>query len=72
MKFGFLSEGDPRVGQTYSQRYWDLVDQVILADKMGFDVFGTSEQHFALGIASISAPECPRHAPTSASWSGKR
>ncbi|MDN5925902.1 MAG: LLM class flavin-dependent oxidoreductase [Hyphomicrobiales bacterium] len=58
MKFGFLSEGDPRVGQTYSQRYWDLVDQVILADKMGFDVFGTSEQHFALGIASISAPEC--------------
>jgi len=58
MKFGFLSEGDPRPGQTYSQRYWDLVDQVILADKMGFDVFGTSEQHFALGIASISAPEC--------------
>lgn len=58
MKFGFLSEGDPRPGQTYSQRYWDLVDQVQLADKMGFDVFGTSEQHFAIGVASISAPEC--------------
>jgi alkanesulfonate monooxygenase SsuD/methylene tetrahydromethanopterin reductase-like flavin-dependent oxidoreductase (luciferase family) len=57
MNFGFLSEGDPRPGQTYSQRYWDLVDEVVLADKMGFDVFGTSEQHFALGVASISAPE---------------
>ncbi len=58
MKFGFLSEGDPRPGQTYSQRYWDLVEEVQLADKMGFDVFGTSEQHFAIGVASISAPEC--------------
>ncbi len=58
MKFGFLSEGDPRPGQTYSQRYFDLVEQVQHADKMGFDVFGTSEQHFAIGVASISAPEC--------------
>lgn len=58
MKFGFLSEGDPRPGQTYSQRYWDLVEQVQHADKMGFDVFGSSEQHFAIGVASISAPEC--------------
>lgn len=58
MKFGFLSEGDPRPGQTYSQRYWDLVEEVIFADKMGFDVFGSSEQHFAIGVASISAPEC--------------
>lgn len=58
MKFGFLSEGDPRPGQTYSQRYWDLVEEVKFADRMGFDVFGTSEQHFALGVASISAPEC--------------
>jgi alkanesulfonate monooxygenase SsuD/methylene tetrahydromethanopterin reductase-like flavin-dependent oxidoreductase (luciferase family) len=58
MKFGFLSEGDPRPGQTYSQRYWDLVEEVQHADKMGFDVFGTSEQHFAIGVSSISAPEC--------------
>ena len=58
MKFGFLSEGDPRPGQTYSQRYWDLVEEVQLADKMGFDVFGSSEQHFAIGVSSISAPEC--------------
>lgn len=57
MKFGFMSESDPRPGQTYSQRYWDLVDQVVLADKIGFDFFGTSEQHFAYGIASMSAPE---------------
>lgn len=58
LKFGFMSEADPRPGQTYSQRYWDLVDQVVLADKVGFNFFGTSEQHFAYGIASMSAPEC--------------
>jgi len=58
MKFGFMSEADPRPGQTYAQRYRDLMDQVILAEKVGFDVFGLSEQHFALGVASVSAPEC--------------
>lgn len=58
MKFGFLSEADPRPGQTYAQRYRDLTDEVILAEKVGFDVFGVSEQHFALGVASVSAPEC--------------
>lgn len=58
LKFGFLSEADPRYGQTYSQRYKDLTDEVVLADRMGFNFFGTSEQHFALGIASVSAPEC--------------
>ena len=57
LKFGFMSEADPRPGQTYGQRYWDLVDEVVLADKVGFDFFGTSEQHFAYGIASMSAPE---------------
>jgi alkanesulfonate monooxygenase SsuD/methylene tetrahydromethanopterin reductase-like flavin-dependent oxidoreductase (luciferase family) len=58
MKFGFMSEADPRPGQTYAQRYRDLIDQVILAEKVGFDVFGVSEQHFALSVASVSAPEC--------------
>jgi alkanesulfonate monooxygenase SsuD/methylene tetrahydromethanopterin reductase-like flavin-dependent oxidoreductase (luciferase family) len=58
MKFCFLSEADPRPGETYSQRYRDLVDEVVLAEQMGFEVFGLSEQHFALGVASVSAPEC--------------
>jgi alkanesulfonate monooxygenase SsuD/methylene tetrahydromethanopterin reductase-like flavin-dependent oxidoreductase (luciferase family) len=58
MKFGFLSEADPRPGQTYGQRYRDLFDEVILAEQLGFDIFGLSEQHFALGVASVSAPEC--------------
>lgn len=58
MKFGFLSEADPRVGQTYAQRYHDLIDEVILAEKVGFDIFGCSEQHFAIGVASVSSPEC--------------
>lgn len=58
MKFGFLSEADPRPGQTYAQRYRDLEDEVVLAEKVGFDVFGVSEQHFAIAVASVSAPEC--------------
>src|SRR5262249_51368957 len=32
--------------------------EVILAEQLGFDIFGLSEQHFALGVASVSAPEC--------------
>ena len=57
LRFGFLSEADPRPGQTYGQRYRDLFEEVILAEQLGFDVFGLSEQHFALGVASVSCIE---------------
>ncbi|WP_347341602.1 LLM class flavin-dependent oxidoreductase [Bradyrhizobium uaiense] len=33
------------------------IDEVILAERVGFDAFGCSEQHFAIGTASTSAPE---------------
>jgi alkanesulfonate monooxygenase SsuD/methylene tetrahydromethanopterin reductase-like flavin-dependent oxidoreductase (luciferase family) len=57
MKFGFLSEGDTPAGLSYYHRYWELVDEVIHAEKMGFDWFGTSEQHVTVGGASVSSPE---------------
>lgn len=57
MKFGFLSEGDTPPGTTYDRRYWDLIDEVLLAEEMGFDYFGCSEQHVTVGGASVSSPE---------------
>lgn len=57
MKFMFFSEGDTLPGESYQTRYWDLVDEVIHAEKWGFDSFGVSEQQFAIGGVSTSAPE---------------
>lgn len=57
MKFMFFSEGDTLPGQSYQIRYKELVEQVIHAEKWGFDSFGVSEQHMALGGVSTSCPE---------------
>ncbi|MGB3482128.1 MAG: LLM class flavin-dependent oxidoreductase [Mycobacterium sp.] len=57
MRFIFMSEGETSPGQTHEHRYRELVDEVLLAEEVGFDAFGTSEQHVALGTASTSAPE---------------
>jgi len=57
MRFGFISEGETEVGTTHRQRYFELVDEFLYAEKMGFDLVGTSEQHFAIGGISVSAPE---------------
>jgi len=57
MRFGFLSEAETPVGTTHYHRYWEVMDEAILAEAMGFDFFGTSEQHLLGGLASVSAPE---------------
>jgi alkanesulfonate monooxygenase SsuD/methylene tetrahydromethanopterin reductase-like flavin-dependent oxidoreductase (luciferase family) len=57
MRFIFMSEGETHPGHTHAQRYRELVDEVLLAEKVGFDAFGCSEQHLAIGTASTSAPE---------------
>ena len=57
MRFCFLTECDSHPGTTHSARYWELVDEVLMAEKVGFDLFGASEQHFAIGGATVSAPE---------------
>src|SRR5579875_3352790 len=57
MKFIFFSEGETHPGHTHAQRYRELIDEVLLAEKVGFDAFGCSEQHVAIGTASTSAPE---------------
>jgi alkanesulfonate monooxygenase SsuD/methylene tetrahydromethanopterin reductase-like flavin-dependent oxidoreductase (luciferase family) len=57
MKFMFMSEGETLPGESYQIRYWELVDEVIHAEKWGFDSFGVSEQQFAVGGVSTSCPE---------------
>jgi alkanesulfonate monooxygenase SsuD/methylene tetrahydromethanopterin reductase-like flavin-dependent oxidoreductase (luciferase family) len=57
MRFIFMSEGETHPGHTHAQRYRELIDEVLLAEQVGFDAFGTSEQHLAIGTATTSAPE---------------
>lgn len=57
MRFMFFSEADTLPGQSYQTRYWDLVEEVLHAEKWGFDTFGVSEQQFAIGGVSTSCPE---------------
>jgi alkanesulfonate monooxygenase SsuD/methylene tetrahydromethanopterin reductase-like flavin-dependent oxidoreductase (luciferase family) len=57
LKFGFWSEQETQVGQSYSRRLHELVQEAILAEKMGFEFVALSEQHVALGGISSSAPE---------------
>ncbi|MBM7242547.1 LLM class flavin-dependent oxidoreductase [Rhodococcus fascians] len=57
MRFIFMSEGETPAGHTHEHRYRELIDEVLLAEDVGFDAFGTSEQHVAIGTATTSAPE---------------
>jgi alkanesulfonate monooxygenase SsuD/methylene tetrahydromethanopterin reductase-like flavin-dependent oxidoreductase (luciferase family) len=56
MRVGLLQEGD-LTGTTAAERYHQLIDEVALADRLGFSTWGTSEQHFSPPSFSIAAPE---------------
>jgi alkanesulfonate monooxygenase SsuD/methylene tetrahydromethanopterin reductase-like flavin-dependent oxidoreductase (luciferase family) len=56
MRVGLLQEGD-LTGTDAPTRYHQLLDEVVLADKLGFSTWGTSEQHFSAPRFSVSAPE---------------
>lgn len=57
MKVGLLQEGDIIGDIPVSQRYHEIIEEVKLADKLGFSCFGTSEQHFSPPRFTVSAPE---------------
>jgi alkanesulfonate monooxygenase SsuD/methylene tetrahydromethanopterin reductase-like flavin-dependent oxidoreductase (luciferase family) len=56
MRVGLLQEGD-LTGTTVADRYHQLIDEVALADSLGFSTWGTSEQHFTPPSFSVAAPE---------------
>lgn len=57
MRIGLIQEAETPKGMSHYHRYHEVLDEVTLADEMGFDFWGTSEQHFLTSIAPISAPE---------------
>jgi alkanesulfonate monooxygenase SsuD/methylene tetrahydromethanopterin reductase-like flavin-dependent oxidoreductase (luciferase family) len=56
MRVGLLQEGD-LTGTTVYDRYHQVIEEVALADRLGFSTWGTSEQHFSPPSFSIAAPE---------------
>lgn len=56
MRIGLLQEGDISNSDPYT-RYHEIVEEVKLADRMGFSTWGTSEQHFSPPRFSVAAPE---------------
>ncbi len=57
MQIGFMSEAELFDRTSYYHRYQELVQEVLHAECMGFDLFALSEQHFMHG-ATVPAPEC--------------
>jgi len=57
VKFGIIQEAEVEEGTTHAQRYRDLLEEVKFAEHMGFDFWGSSEQHFLDPVCTISAPE---------------
>ena len=54
MRFGLLQEAETEIGSTHYFRYRELVREVRRAEEMGFDYWGTSEQHFVSPLPQTS------------------
>lgn len=56
MKFEYFSECQTAT-RDYYNRYWQILREVEYAEEMGWDSFGTSEQHFTPELFTTSCPE---------------
>jgi alkanesulfonate monooxygenase SsuD/methylene tetrahydromethanopterin reductase-like flavin-dependent oxidoreductase (luciferase family) len=56
MKFSLVQECQT-MSQDYYNRYWQMMREVELADQVGWDAYGLSEQHFTPKEYTTSAPE---------------
>ncbi|WP_197375600.1 LLM class flavin-dependent oxidoreductase [Mycolicibacterium baixiangningiae] len=56
MKWSIIQEAD-RSSSTNEERYHEVIEEISLADKVGFHAYGTSEQHFFAPKFTVSAPE---------------
>lgn len=57
MRVMIIQEAICAPGESWPTRYTDCLVEAAYADKCGFDIYGLSEQHFAHGEATTSAPE---------------
>ena len=52
-----MQEGDRPAGVSIHQRMREMTAEAVLADRVGFDIYGQGEQHFARFVAIVSTPE---------------
>lgn len=57
MRFVAMTECRTPHGTTHHRRWWDAIEEAAFAEEMGFDVWGTSEHHFFVDLATVSTPE---------------
>lgn len=57
MRFGLITEAETPKGMTHGVRYHEVLKEAVYAEEMGFDFWGTSEQHLVPSAYTISAPE---------------
>jgi len=57
MKFGIINEASISRGMAHSVRYAEMLKEAVFADEMGFEFFGSSEQHFVSTAYTVSCPE---------------
>lgn len=56
MRWSIIQEAD-RSSSTNEERYHEVIEEVALADRLGFHAYGTSEQHFFPPKFTVSSPE---------------
>lgn len=57
MRFGIINEAAMSRGISYGVRYHEVIKEAVLADELGFEFFGSSEQHFVPTAYTVSAPD---------------
>lgn len=65
MKFGIVQEAYFPPGTTLQQRYLDMVEEAVHAEKWGFEFYCTSEQHFGFSQAYLVERADKHHAQKS-------
>jgi alkanesulfonate monooxygenase SsuD/methylene tetrahydromethanopterin reductase-like flavin-dependent oxidoreductase (luciferase family) len=57
MRFALIQEGDFPTGVDVPRRYQEMIKEAVFAEKMGFETYCLSEQHFLKETCTVSAPE---------------
>jgi len=65
MRFGIVQEAYFPPGMTLQQRYWDMVEEAVQAERSGFDFYCTSEQHFGFSQSYLVERADKHHAQKS-------
>ncbi len=56
MKFGLFFQAPEAPGQSHAERYAEMLDLIVLADSLGFDVAWLAELHFGGAFSLLSNP----------------